>query len=127
MLYIIDDCQRCIFVYLSGVVGDWELGTTAQRLWEETASNNQFARLIDGSNIAEWRAGKALVRAIASDVRLKSPSKVGMVAQTEPVLADFKIYTESLAGIPARVFERVDEAIEWLGVRLPEVWPPENA
>jgi len=49
-----------------------------------------------------------------------------LVGRSEPVLAEFKIYADSLAGIPAQVFRDIYEAITWLGVQLPEPWPPEQ-
>src|SRR4051794_5354160 len=126
LLYVIDDYQQCIFMHLSGVMGDWELGTRAQDLWQEPAFQPNFARFVDGSDIVEWRAETSLVRAIASDVRAKRPRKVALVGRAEPVLAGFKMYAESLAGIPAQVFGDIYEAITWLGVQLPEPWPPEQ-
>ena len=111
---------------MSGVIGDWELGTRAQQLWAEPAYQPHFARLIDASGSLEWRAGTSLVRAIASDVRMNGPRKVALVAQSEPVLSEFNLYAESLAGVPARVFGSIHDALIWLGLRLPEPWPPED-
>lgn len=124
LCYLIDSAQHCIFVHLSGAIDDWELGTKAQRLWAEPAFVPHFARLIHASDTLEWRAGTSLLRAIATDVRTSGPTRVAMVARHEPVLTEFTQYAESLAGLPARVFPALDEAIAWLGVRLPEPWPP---
>lgn len=111
---------------ISGVIGDWELGTKAQQLWDEPAYKPHFARLIDASDILAWRAGTSLLRAIASDVRIGSPRRVAMVAKSEPVLAQFKLYAEDLRDIPAQVFTAIDDALVWLNVRLPHPWPPED-
>lgn len=125
LLYVIDAPQKCIFMHLSGEIGTWELGTRVQQLWGEPAFNPYFARLIQASDVIKWAAETSLLRAIATDVRVKSPSKVAMVAQAEPVISEFKLYVESLTGVPARVFDRLQEAAEWLGIRLPEPWPPQ--
>jgi hypothetical protein len=128
LAYVIDEQQQCVFIHLSGVIGAWELGTTAQQLWAEPAFDPRFARLIDLSQLTELRAGTSLLRAIASDVRAKSPSKVALAAHSETVLADIKLYAESLDGVPVSIFHSVAEAIAWLGVHLPTHWPPrENA
>jgi hypothetical protein len=113
-------------MHLSAAIDDWELGTKAQRLWAEPAFGPHFARLVYAEDPLEWRAGTSLMHAIASDVRSGGPSKVALVAQNEPVLTGFKQYAENLMGIPARVFQTIEEAIAWLGVRLPEPWPPEE-
>jgi hypothetical protein len=126
LLYVIDTGQQAIFMHLSGVISDWELGTRAQQVWEEPAFRPQFARLIDASDVIDWRAETSLLRAIASDVRMNNPSKVALVAQSEPILTQLNLYVESLAGIPAQIFRTVHEAIGWLGVRPPEPWPPEE-
>lgn len=128
MTYVIDDQQQCIFMHLSGVIGEWELGTTAQQLWAEPAFRPDFARFIDVSSLIELRAGTRLLRAIASDVRAKTPSRVAFVAPSETVLADINLYAESLEGVSVRLFHDVAEGIAWLGVHLPIRWPPaENA
>jgi len=128
LTYVIDEQQQCIFMHLSGVIGEWELGTKAQQLWAEPAFRPDFARFIDVSCLAELRAGTRLLRAIASDVRAKIPSKVALVAPSETVLPDISFYAESLDGVPVRVFHDVAEGIAWLGVHLPIPWPPaENA
>ena len=126
LCYFIDVEQHCIFMHLSGAIDEWELGTKAQRLWAEPAFIPHFARLIQASDSLEWRAGTPLLRAIASDVRSSAPTGVAMVAQNEPVFTDFTRYAESLAGVPARVFHVLEDAIAWLGVRLPEPWPPQE-
>jgi hypothetical protein len=105
------------------VINDWELGTRAQELWDDSTFRPHFARLIDASDVSEWRAGASLLRAIASDVRIKSPRKVALVANSEPVLTEINLYAESLADTPAQVFGTVDEAVVWLGVHWPEAWP----
>jgi hypothetical protein len=125
-LYFIDDDQQCIFMHFSGVIDDWDLGTHAQQVWADPAFHPHFARLIDASEVSEWRAGATLLRAIASDVRIKSPRKVALVAQSEPVLAELNLYAASLADTPAQVFSNIADALVWLGVRLPESWPPEG-
>lgn len=128
MTYVIDEQQQCIFMHLSGVIGEWELGTAAQHLWAEPAFRPQFARFIDFSSLIELRAGTSLLRAIASDVRAKSPTRVALAADSGAVLADITFYAESLEGVPVRLFHNVDEAIDWLDVHLPIPWPPpENA
>ncbi len=125
--YVIDSGQRCIFMHLWGVITEWELGTRAQQLWEEPAFQPHLARLIDASDVTDWQADTNLLRAIASDLRPNAPRKVAMVAQSKPVLAELNVYAESLAGIPAQVFPTVQDAMHWLGVRLPETWPPQAA
>ena len=124
MTYVIDEEQQCIFMQLSGVIGEWELGTAAQQLWAEPAFRPHFARFVDVSRMIELRAGTGLLRAIASDVRAKSPSRVALIAPSETVIADVRLYAESLAGVPVRLFHTVGEAIAWLGVHLPTPWPP---
>jgi len=113
-------------MHLSGAINDWELGTQAQRLWAEPTFGPHFARLIQASDTLELRAGPSLLNAIASDVRDKGPTGVALVAQYEPVFTEFNQYAESLVGIRAEVFRALEEAIAWLGVRLPERWPPEE-
>jgi hypothetical protein len=128
LTYVIDEQQHCVFIHLSGVIGAWELGTAAQQLWAEPAFDPRFARLVDFSELKELRAETSLLRAIASDVRAKSPSRVALAAQSETVLADIQFYAESLEGVPVSLFHSVAEAIAWLGVHLPAHWPPrENA
>lgn len=124
LTYVIDEQQQCIFMHLSGVIGEWELGTAAQQLWAEPAFRPQFARFIDVSQLNELRTGTSLLRAIASDVRAKSPRRVALAAHSETILADVKLYAESLDGVPVRLFHNVGEAIAWLGVHLPTPWPP---
>lgn len=124
LTYVIDEQQKCIFMHLSGVIGEWELGTTAQHLWADPAFRPQFARLIDLLNLTELRAGTSLLHAIASDVRAKSPTRVALAADSGTVLADITFYAESLEGVPVRLFHNVDEAIDWLDVHLPIPWPP---
>jgi hypothetical protein len=106
------------------VIGAWELGTAAQQLWAEPAFDPRFARLVDFSDLTELRAGTSLLRAIASDVRATSPSRVALAADAETVLEDIKFYAESLDGVPVRLFHSVAEAIAWLGVHLPAHRPP---
>lgn len=113
-------------MHLSDVIDDWELGTKAQRLWAEPVFVAHFARLIHASDNLEWRAGPSLLRAIASDVRTGGPTGVALVAPYGPVFTEFKVYAENLADVPARLFHALDEAIAWLGVRLPEPWPPQE-
>src|SRR5690349_14816698 len=107
-------------MHASGVIDDWELGTKVQKLWDEDLFNPEYARVIDAWSVAEWRADTRLLRAIATDVRAKHPRQVAMLARSEPVLAEFQIYVDSLGDIPGRVFESLGQAISWVGVRLPD-------
>jgi hypothetical protein len=122
--YAIDVKQRCVFLHLSGVIDDWSLGNAAQQLWDEQAFDPQYSRLVDGSDISAMRTDSNLVQAIAADVRSKQPDKVALVAVSEEVRSAFNLYKESLRQVSASVFSNVGEAIAWLGVNLPDRWPP---
>jgi hypothetical protein len=124
LTYVIDDEQQCVFIHLSGVIDAWELGTAAQQLWAEPAFDPHFARFVDFSELIELRAGASLIRAIASDVRATTPTRVALVARPATVLADIKLYADSLQGVPVSLFDGVADAIAWLGVHLPVPWPP---
>ena len=99
LLYAIDSAQQCTFMHVSGVIDDWELGTTVQQLWDEDLFDPGYARVIDAWSISEWRADTGLLRAIATDVRAKHPRQVALVARSEPVVAEFQIYVDSLGDI----------------------------
>jgi hypothetical protein len=121
--YVVDHSQRCIFVWLSDVVEDWELGNGAQHIWADTDFDPHYVRLIDGTTAVEIRAGLGMVHAIAEDVRLKS-GNVALVCSSEAVGAVFNEYVSALTGVLARVFDDIASAAAWLDIQLPTPWPP---
>jgi hypothetical protein len=123
--YFIDTGQGCIFMHVSGVIDDWELGTAVQRLWHDQAFDPKYSRLIDGSEISEMRTGSNLLQAIAEDVRSNEPRKIALVAKSEQVRSVFELYKASLTGVSSSLFTNLETAIRWLGVELPRPWPPE--
>jgi hypothetical protein len=121
--YVVDRSQRCIFVWLSDVVEDWELGNGAQHIWEDADFDPRYVRLIDGTTAVEIRAGLGMVRAIAEDVRLKS-GNVALVCSSAAVGTVFDEYAGALTGVLVRVFDDIASAAAWLDVQLPSPWPP---
>lgn len=127
LAYVIDAEQRCVFVYLCGRIGDWELGTETQRLWNDPNFDTRYKRLIDGTAITKMELGHEFVHAIAEDVRLGGPQKVALVSDSKAVDGPFVEYADALHGVGALVFGDVATAVAWLEVVLPEPWPPAPA
>ena len=111
-------------MHFAGVVDDWALGTFAQRLWENNTAYPGFARLIDARSVSEWVVETKLVTAIAEDVRAARPRKIALIGTLPAAIAAFEAYAGCFDRGTARAFSELETAAVWLGVRLPEPWPP---
>lgn len=124
LAFTIDARQKCIFVHLSGTIADWALGTLAQEVWEHNDFDPTFARMYDALEISSWQTDPSLLHAIGGDVRVREPKSVALIARSEAVVTGFSLIFDSLRGTPSRVFDDLHEAASWLGVTLPDPWPP---
>jgi hypothetical protein len=123
--YVIDAKQQCVFIYLFGAIDDWGIGMGIQELWEDEDFDPHYNRFIDGREIRCLMTTPDLIQAVAKDVLSSRPRMVALIAASAATCKVFAQYEHTLTGISSRIFSGVTSAAAWLGVVLPDPWPPD--
>ena len=125
MSFHIDRRQRCIFIRLTGVLTEWDTGVTVQHMWHHADFDPAFDRLADALDVERLGMDRQFVLALAGDQKaLQSSARIALVAQGSIIKAFQDVYAPNAGSVECRAFSSRQEALDWLGVEMPQFAVP---